>query len=301
MKKSNGERTYAILESGKTYKFAGYSWTACVSDNDHHVAVIQSHGVTSGAWPGYTMPQFGNGNYYSNSIDGKDISDYDDKMRALYDVIKDAETKAAPYGEGLYLISVEKAGFSELGEPGSGNYWQALKATAENAHSFRDANYFAWLGADNGSKGAWCVDSDGCFYNYFNKRNDFVVAPCFNLDLSKVEIVGDEIVITGCKYDRKFGISLIEKSDITGLTKSEIDSIYEMLDADEVYPLEISGPQSSAMGFITKKAAEIIDFDYQRSGLNKFVSSILDDERKESENGVYDFHSIKIYLKSLLM
>ena len=25
MKKSNGERTYAILESGKTYKFAGYT------------------------------------------------------------------------------------------------------------------------------------------------------------------------------------------------------------------------------------------------------------------------------------
>ena len=98
MKKSNEEKTYATLKLGKTYKFAGYNWMACEVDNDRHVVVIQSHGVTHGAWPGYTMPQFGNGNYYSNSIDGKDISDYDDKMRALYDDIKDAEDKAAPYG-----------------------------------------------------------------------------------------------------------------------------------------------------------------------------------------------------------
>ena len=126
MKKSNEEKTYATLKLGKTYKFAGYNWMACEVDNDRHVVVIQSHGVTHGAWPGYTMPQFGNGNYYSNSIDGKDISDYDDKMRALYDDIKDAEDKAAPYGEGLYLISVEKAEFKEWDNTGSGNYWQAL-------------------------------------------------------------------------------------------------------------------------------------------------------------------------------
>lgn len=104
MKKSNEEKTYATLKLGKTYKFAGYNWMACEVDNDCHVVVIQSHGVTHGAWPGYTMPQFGNGNYYSNSINGKDISDYDDKMRALYDDIKDAEDKAAPYGEGLYTV-----------------------------------------------------------------------------------------------------------------------------------------------------------------------------------------------------
>ncbi|WP_417020020.1 hypothetical protein [Anaerobutyricum hallii] len=293
MKKSNEEKTYATLKLGKTYKFAGYNWMACEVDNDRHVVVIQSHGVTHGAWPGYTMPQFGNGNYYSNSIDGKDISDYDDKMRALYDDIKDAEDKAAPYGEGLYLISVEKAEFKEWDNTGSGNYWQALKATAENAHSFRDANYFAWLGADNGSKGAWCVDSDGCFYNYFNKRNDFVIAPCFNLDLSKVKVVDNEIVI----IDNKFGISLIEKPDVYGLVKSEIIKMYDMLDTDEVYPLEISGSQSSAMGFITQKAAEVIDYDYENSGLNEFISSILDDMDKESEDSIYDFHGVKIHLE----
>ncbi len=104
------------------------------------------------------------------------------------------KTYLLPMARVCTLSQKKKLGFSELGEPGSGNHWQALKATAENAHSFRAANYFAWLGADNGSKGAWCVDSDGCLYNYFNKRNDFVIAPTFNLDLSKVEIKGDEII-----------------------------------------------------------------------------------------------------------
>ena len=185
---------------GKTYKFAGYNWTACELINNGKTLVIQSHGVTHGEWPGFAMPQFGNGDYYSKSIDGEDISAYDNKMKELYDTIKDVEDISSSYGKGLYLVSIEKAGFSELGEPGSGNHWQALKATAENAHSFQAANYFAWLGADNCSKGAWCVDSDGCLYNYFNKRNDFVIAPAFNLDLSKVEIKGD-VIIKKSKFD----------------------------------------------------------------------------------------------------
>ena len=198
---------------GKTYKFAGYKWTACELINKGKTLVIQSHGVTHGAWPGYKMLEFGGNvnNFYAADIDGEDISAYDDKMRSLYDAIKDAEDSSTSYGKGLYLVSKEKAGFSELGEPGSGNHWQALKATAENAHSFRDTNYFAWLGADNGSKGAWCVDSDGCLYNYFNKRNDFVIAPAFNLDLSKVEIKGDEIIFKETYEKTNTGSLALEK------------------------------------------------------------------------------------------
>ena len=130
-KRLNNENAYAILEAGETYRFAGYSWTACELVNDGRVAVIQSHGVTHGAWPGFVMSQFGNGNYYSKSIDGDDISAYDDKMQALYDAIKDVEDTSASYGKGLYLIPKEKAGFTEWGKSGSGNYWAALKALAE--------------------------------------------------------------------------------------------------------------------------------------------------------------------------
>ena len=194
MKKTNSEKTYATLKPGKTYKFAGYSWTACEVNNDRHVAVIQSHGITHGMWPGFVIPKFGNGNYYGRSIDGQDISDYDEKMSALYNAIKDVEDKSASYGKGLYLVSKEKAGFTEWGEPGSGDYWQALKKAAGNASSFGSPNYCAWLGAVGGSDGAWYVSSNGNVYNYY-QDSDCVVAPAYNLDLSKVEVVGDEIII----------------------------------------------------------------------------------------------------------
>ena len=188
--KSNTEDKSLVLESGKTYKFAGYSWTACEVNNDRHVAVIQSRGVTNGAWPGFKMTEFDS----KYSIDGYDISAYDVKTKKLYDAIKDVEDKSASYGKGLYLVSKEKAGFTEWGEPGSGDYWQALKKAAGNASSFGCPNNYAWLGTVYGSDYAWCVGSSGNVYDY-SQNSDYVVAPAFNLDLSKVEVVGDEIII----------------------------------------------------------------------------------------------------------
>ena len=189
---TDGKENSAV-ELGKTYQFAGYKWTACELINKGKTLVIQSHGVTHGKWPGFKMEKFGNGNYYADSIDGQDISAYNNKMQALYDAIEDVEDTSASYGKGLYLISEEEVGFTELGHPGSGNYWQALKAAAENARSFWAA-YCAWLGTVDDSS-AWCIHLNGNVYCGSNQTNGFVVAPAFNLDLSKVEIVGDEIVI----------------------------------------------------------------------------------------------------------
>lgn len=189
--KSNTEDKSLVLEPGKTYKFAGYSWTACEVNNDRHVAVIQSRGVTHGAWPGFKMTEFDS----KYSIDGYDISAYDVKTKKLYDAIKDVEDKSASYGKGLYLVSKEKAGFTEWCEPGSGDYWQALKKAAGNASSFGCPFNYAWLGTVYGSNYAWCVYSRGNVCGSSGQGNDLVVAPAFNLDLSKVEVAGDEIVI----------------------------------------------------------------------------------------------------------
>ncbi len=189
----NNEEQYANLELGKTYDFMGYKWTACELINNGKTLVIQSHGVTHGTWPGFVMPQFGNGDYYSQSIDGQDISGYDDKTQKLYDAIKDVEDTSVSYGKGLYLISKEKTGFTEIGDPGSGYYWTELKAVAENTSAFGNASYSAWLGSAFGSYYAWFVSSDGSIYGYA-QNVDFVIAPAFNLDLSKVEIKGDEII-----------------------------------------------------------------------------------------------------------
>ena len=188
--KSNTEDKSLVFEPGKTYKFAGYSWTACEVNNNRHVAVIQSRGVTHGAWPGFKMTEFDS----KYSIDGYDISAYDVKTKKLYDAIKDVEDKSASYGKGLYLVSKEKAGFTEWCEPGSGDYWQALKKAAENACSFGSPDNYAWLGTVYGSGGAWYVNSNGGV-SYNDQSDDYVVAPAFNLDLSKVEVVGDEIII----------------------------------------------------------------------------------------------------------
>lgn len=68
-----------------------------------------------------------------------------------------------------------------------------LKAVAENTSAFGNASYSAWLGSAFGSYYAWFVSSDGSIYGYA-QNVDFVIAPAFNLDLSKVEIKGDEII-----------------------------------------------------------------------------------------------------------
>lgn len=199
------------LKLGETYRFMGYDWTVCELVNNGRTAVIQSHGVTHGVWPGLEMAQFGNGNYYADSIDGQDISGYDDKMQSLYDAIKDVEDTSASYGKGLFLISKEKAGFTEWGKSGSGNYWQALKEAAGNARSFGASSNGAWLGTVSGSCNPLCVDSNGGVYNSNLRNSGFVVAPAFNLDLSKVEVAGDEIVIKETYEKTNTGSLALEK------------------------------------------------------------------------------------------
>ena len=228
----------SVVELGKTYQFASYKWTACELINKGKTLVIQSHGVTHGKWPGFKMEKFGNGNYYADSIDGQDISGYDDKMQSLYDAIKDVEDTSASYGKGLFLISKEKAGFTEWGKSGSGNYWQVLKKAAENARSFGAASYYAWLGTVNGYY-AWYVNSDGNVYDSSNQDGDFVVAPAFNLDLSKVEIVGDEIIIKQ-KNSQKLEIDkmlTISSLHVSADTKDLLDQAADDNEEDPMPPV----------------------------------------------------------------
>ena len=239
------------IELGKEYYFAGYKWIPVIKKNAHEI-VIQSLGVTAGEWPGYKLPQFGNGNDYSKDIFEKDISEYDEKMQNLYKSIKMVEAKD---GSGLYLFSFRVVEKNPI----------LLSSLVKAA----------------------------C-----NRSNGYVVAPAFNLDLSKVEVCGDEIIIKDDKpQPQTYGIMLIEKPEVEGLTKSEVMQMYEQMDADEAYPLEISGCETSAMGFITKDAAKILDYDYEESGLKDFIAVILDDMNNESENGTYEFRGIRIKLR----
>ena len=90
---SKGEYERAVsekrtIELGKEYLFEGYRWVPVEINEICHVAVMQSLGVTAGPWPGFSMENLGDGNYYPHNIDEYDISRYDDKTYALMKQIK---------------------------------------------------------------------------------------------------------------------------------------------------------------------------------------------------------------------
>lgn len=178
------------LTEGQTYTFGGYNWTAAEVDNVNHTAVLQSQGVTGGAWPGYKMTKFGNGSNYGSSIDGQDISEYDTKTKTLYDSIKSVENTSADYGSGLFLVSAEKCNQTKDGKQGSGNYWNAAKTAATNYSSFGAFSGSSWLGIVSSSGPfAYYVISNGNIGNVGPAQSSsFVIAPAFNIDLTKVTL-----------------------------------------------------------------------------------------------------------------
>lgn len=96
-----------------------------------------------------------------------------------------------------------------------------------------------------------------------------------------------------------YDIVLLEKPGELGLTKNNVLSLYRLLKLNNAFPMEIGdvNGNSSAMGFITYAAAETLQYEYtQDSGLGQFISSILDDVTKETEDGVYEYQGLKIWL-----
>lgn len=93
-----------------------------------------------------------------------------------------------------------------------------------------------------------------------------------------------------------FDIVLLEKPGVIGLTKSEVMDLYNMLNQNEGYPIEIENldGESSAMGFITPNAAYQLKYEYDM--LNKKIGEILADMNLENENGVYRIENLDVYL-----
>lgn len=219
------------------------------------------------------MPQFGNGNFYAADIDGEDISAYDDKMRSLYDAIKDVEDTSASYGKGLFLISKEKAGYVEFERTGSGNYWKVLQGVSMNYSPFGATCFSTWLGtvADANSGNAFSMDIGGCIgYSIYNQPNEYAIAPAFNLDLSKVEIKGDEI-IKKAKFDfasmavtTPSDKNLSASSNHTSMSAADVKNLFkdfaERLPSDKFYEMSQNNssiqPDDSAVE--TRKAQFII-------------------------------------------
>lgn len=278
------------IELGKEYRFAGYDWIAVLCDNSNGV-ILQSLGITSGPWPGYKMEEYGNSQYYNSDISS--INDYDEKTRELYGKIKGVEKKYSAREEGLYFPAGYVAGTNKV-------WRKALVTLAERAMDY------VWLGTVRGKAVLYispCAGADYYLKSYCNQEKSCVIAPAFYLDLSKVTVEGDEILIGGesaarnMEESRKYGIVLREKPGAWGLTKKDVMELYDMLDGEEAFPLELEPDfvESSAMGFITPEAAEALEYEYQ-TGLREFVANILDDMENESEDGTYEYKGIRIHL-----
>ena len=96
-----------------------------------------------------------------------------------------------------------------------------------------------------------------------------------------------------------FDIVLLEKPGSEGLTRTEVMDLYDILSDTKAFPVEIGdvNGNSSAMGFITPEAAEKLQYEYgQDSELGRYISAILDDKNLETENGIYLFNGLDIWL-----
>ena len=96
----------------------------------------------------------------------------------------------------MYLIPNTKVNQTTNGQHGSGYYWTALKAAATNYSAFGASYNYAWLGTvySPDPDHAWCVGSDGGVgYSYCVQISSIVVAPAFNLDVSKITLSGTTI------------------------------------------------------------------------------------------------------------
>lgn len=101
------------------------------------------------------------------------------------------------------------------------------------------------------------------------------------------------------RMEKYYDVTLIEKPGNAGLIRNEVIDLMDMLNSLEGFPLEIGdiNGNSSAMGFITPTAAEKLQYEYgQDSELGQFISSILDDMNKESEDGTYEFQGLKVWM-----
>lgn len=165
-----------------TYTFGGYEWKT--TEVFANYAVLQSTGVTSGSWPGYSMGNF------SAGIAGQNISIYDTKLTDLYNSIKSAEYNKASYGTGLYLIpksNVENRGSA---------YWSALMTAGDKHESLGASYHYVWLGDFNASGNQpYNLAPSGSVGSGGPGPERFVVAPAFNLDLSKVVLQGNALSV----------------------------------------------------------------------------------------------------------
>ena len=207
-----------IIVIGETYVLGNSKWTAA-EDLGNNTICLQSQGMTAGTWPGYKLAtdytgtkSYGSADTaYNGNIDGDNIANYDSITQAWYTKYSAVEKTGQAYGSGLFLVSNAKCGTTTAGAQGSGNYWSALKTAATNHDSF-GATGGSWIGNYGGSGGGWYVVQNG-LVGYDTQSQIYVIAPAFNLDLTKVKLRG-VIIIPNSETDVPTGSTVTPTNSI---------------------------------------------------------------------------------------
>lgn len=94
---------------------------------------------------------------------------------------------------------------------------------------------------------------------------------------------------------KTFDAAFLEKYGPEGLSREDVTTLSSLVE-ETFYPLEISAIQneSSAMGFISAKAADKLEYDY--GALAKDIAAVMDDVNLETENHIYQMQGLTIYL-----
>ncbi len=95
----------------------------------------------------------------------------------------------------------------------------------------------------------------------------------------------------------KFDMVLIEKPLDEGLNPEELMTIGKMVNGDMFIPVEYNAEYSSAMGLISFKKAEELEYQYQNdSKLGVEVRKILEDMELETEDHTYELEGAKVLI-----
>lgn len=94
---------------------------------------------------------------------------------------------------------------------------------------------------------------------------------------------------------KTFDAAFLEKYGEEGLSRDDVATLASLV-TETFYPIEIPATQveSSAMGFISAKAADKLQYDY--GCLAKTIAAIMDDTSLESTDHVYEIQGLSVYL-----
>lgn len=212
----------AEVTTGETYAFNGYSWV--VAEQGSGYAVLQSTGVCAGWWPGAQNTDCA----YNN------ISSKSEATETLYNEISSAEyTGSGPSGSGLYLVPRTVC-------PKGTYYNSALTTAASNSGSFGAANHVAWTGSNYQKWYTYGCNNVGEIAGY-DMYNKYVIAPAFNLDLSKVVLSGSELIIVNHTHEFTYAAGTGEDADTITATCANTDDYCPLTDCKATLTIAAEG------------------------------------------------------------